>query len=170
MTAIPLTIWLPELALLEAPAVVNLARVASAFRFVRQGEQGGGYLAEFPDMVESLHEVVMLMEGAVKIAGISMTVKGRPVARPVQFWSAVLCYWESVGESDKAAYCLKRSAKVGDAAGCPNHACLSHCQFICTRCVGLVAERGAPPMGSQLLTIARQAEVDWCPNLALPAA
>jgi hypothetical protein len=162
-----LKIWLPEAAARQVPAVRNLANVAPVFEYVRS-QEGPGYVAEFSDLADQLH-VVVLMEDALQIPGVRLTVDDRPVARPAQFWSTVLCYWESLGASDKAAYCLRRSAKVGDAAGCPNHACLSHCQFICARCLGVVDERGAPPVGSQLLAIARQAEVDWCPNLALPS-
>ncbi|MGH7232738.1 MAG: hypothetical protein ACREJU_15475 [Nitrospiraceae bacterium] len=38
--------------------------------------------------------------------------------------------------------------------------CLSHCQFMCTRCLGVVHERGAPPVRAQLDAIAVQAEVE----------
>lgn len=165
-----LSLWLPEAEMKQAPAALNLARVAPVFHYVESGERAGGYLAEFPDMVEALDAVVMLIEEVVKIPGLRMTIADRPVVRPVQFWSALLCYWESLGERDQPGYCLRRSARMSDVSGCPSEACLSHCQFICTRCLSVVHERGAPPVGSQLLAIARQAEVDWCPNLTLPTS
>lgn len=163
-----LNLWLPEKELREVPAALNLARVAPVFRQAMSDAGERGYVAEFSDMLESLHVVVLLIEHAVKLTRVRITVNDRPVARPIQFWSALLCYWESLAETDPRAYCLRRSARLSDVSGCPNQACLSHCQFICTRCLGVVHERGAPPVGIQLLDIARQAEVDWCPNLKLP--
>lgn len=162
-----LTIWLPEDAADQAPALRNLANVAPVFHYVKGEEETGGYLTEFPDLTEFLHVVVMLMEEAVKMPGVQLTINDRPVARPTQFWSALLCYWESQAEPNVADYCLRRSARVGDVSGCPNRACLTHCQFICTRCLDIARERGAPPVGAQLLEIARRAEVEWCPNLKM---
>ena len=52
--------------------------------------------------------------------------------------------------------CLQQSAKVGTDG-----------RFICSRCVGLARERGGTAMLSQLQEIARQAEVNWCPNLRI---
>ena len=72
--------------------------------------------------------------------------------------------WES---ADPAVYCAQRAARVGDAGACPDRACPSHCQFMCSRCVGVSREQGAPVMLLQLQRIARQAEVDWCPNLRI---
>lgn len=164
-----LTAWLPEDEAKQVPAMLNLANVAPIFRHVKSSQDGAGYLAEFPDLAEFLHVVVMFMEEAVKMPGIRITVNDRPVARPIQFWSALLCYWESLAEPDRADYCLSRSARVGDVSGCPNRACLTHCQFICARCLDIVREGDAPPVGVQLLEIARRAEVDWCPKLRLPA-
>ncbi len=164
-----LSIWLPEDAANHAPALRNLANVAPVFDYVERSDEGAGYRAEFPDLTEFLHVIVMLMEEAVKLPGLRLTVNDRPVARPTQFWSTLLCYWESQAEPDAEDYCLRRSARVSDVSGCPDRACLTHCQFICTRCLDLAHDRGVPPMGSQLLEIARRAEVEWCPNLKLPA-
>ena len=163
-----LTIWLPETAAKEAPAMLNLAHVAPVFRFVSGGEDRGGYVAEFPDMVEHLHVVVMMMEEIVKMSDVRLWVNDWPVARPMQFWSVLLCFWESQAETNAADYCLRRSARVSEVSGCPDHACKVHCQFICTRCLDLAHDRDAPPVGRQFLEIARRAEVDWCPNLRLP--
>jgi hypothetical protein len=164
-----LSLWLPEAEAKEIPAVMNLARTAPVFRQTVNDAGERGYVAAFSDMVESLDTVVLLIEQAVKLRGVRITVNDRPVARPTLFWSGLLCYWESLAEADPGAYCLRRSARLGDVSGCPNQTCLSHCQFICTRCLGVVHELGSPPVGSQLLSIARQAEVDWCPNLKLPS-
>jgi hypothetical protein len=98
---------------------------------------------------------------------VLITLEGRPVVSRINFYAALRCYHESLGAPDAEAYCLQQAASVNNEAGCPDRACLSHCQFICSRCVGLSRHQGAPPIASQLLELARRAEVDWCPNLRL---
>jgi hypothetical protein len=82
-----------------------------------------------------------------------------------RFWSALLCYQESLDGLDARSYCASKSAKLSNVAGCPDRTCLSHCQFICTRCLGVERDRGAESVQAQLQELAVQAEVDWCPNL-----
>jgi hypothetical protein len=94
-----------------------------------------------------------------------MWINGRRVENPTKFWTALLCYADSLREPDPRAYCQRKSARLSDVAGCPSATCVSHCQFICTRCLAVTRESGAPPVSVQLRTIALQAEVEWCPNL-----
>lgn len=162
-----LSIAIPEAQLLEAPAVLQLIRKAQASDMVADDDQGPTYVAYFEDFPQSVDVVAHLIWEAADPHGIRITVDGRPVVSPVKFYNALLCYRESLGVPDAAAYCAQQAAKVGEAGECPDRTCLSHCQFIYSRCVGVSRERGAPPVSVQLQGIAQQAEVDWCPNLRI---
>ena len=162
-----LSIAIPEAQLLEAPAVLQLIRKAQASDMEADDDQGPTYVAYFEDFPQSVDVVAQLIWETADPHGIRITVDGRPVVSPVKFYNALLCYRESLGVPDSGAYCAQQAAKVGEAGECPDRACLSHCQFICSRCVGVSRERGAPPVSVQLQEIARQAEVDWCPNLRI---
>jgi hypothetical protein len=162
-----LSIAIPEAQLLEAPAVLQLIRKAQASDMVADDDQGPTYVAYFEDFPQSVDVVAHLIWETADPNGIRITIDGRPVVSPVKFYNALLCYRESLGGPDAAAYCAQQAAKVGEAGECPDRACLSYCQFICSRCVGVSRERGALPVSVQLQGIARQAEVDWCPNLRI---
>lgn len=164
-----LSIAIPEAQILEAPAVLQLIRKARTSD-IEADDQGPTYVAYFEDLLQSVDVVAQLIWETADPYGIRITIDGRPVESPVKFYNALLCYRESLGAPDAAVYCAQQAARVGDAGECPDRACLSHCQFICSRCVGVSRERGAPPISVQLQGIARQAEVDWCPNLRLAKA
>ena len=140
-----LSLWLPEAEVKEFPAALNLARVATVFRQTVSDAGERGYVAEFSDMLESLDVVVLLMEQAAKLTGVRFIINDRPVTRPIQFWSALLCYWESLSHNDPRTYCLNRSARVSDVSGCPNQAvCLtasSSARAAWVSCTNLVRRR-----------------------------
>jgi hypothetical protein len=163
-----LTIAIPEARLLEAPAVLRLIRMAQSSD-MEADDQGPAYVACFEDLPQSVDVIAQLIWESADPNGIRISIDGRSIASPVKFYNALLCYRESLGAPDAAAYCAQRAERVGDAGECPDRMCLSHCQFMCSRCVGLARERGAPPISVQLQGqgIARQAEVDWCPNLRI---
>jgi hypothetical protein len=162
-----LSIAIPEAQLLEAPAVLQLIRKAQASGMEADDDQGPTYVAYFEDFPQSVDVVAQLIWESADPQGIRITVDGRSVVSTVKFYNALLCYRESLAVPDAAVYCAQQAQRVGEAGECPDRACLSHCQFICSRCVGLTRERGAPPIAVQLQGIARQAEVDWCPNLRI---
>jgi len=162
-----LTIAIPESHLVAAPAMLRLIRMAQTSDMEADDNEGPTYVACFEDFPQSAGVVAQLIEWVWDLEDIRITVDGRPVASPVKFYNALLCYRESLGAPDAPAYCAQQAAKVGEAGECPDRACLSHCQFICSRCLGLAREQGAPPISVQLQGIARQAEVDWCPNLRI---
>ena len=162
-----LTIAIPEAQIVEAPAVLRLIRMAPACE-VEADEQGPAYAARFDDFPRSVDLAARLIEAACDLRDVRITVDARPVLSRTKFYNALLCYRESVGVSDLEAYCARQAARVGEAGGCPDRACVSHCQFICSRCLQVVRESGAPSVAVQLQAIARQAEVEWCPNLQLP--
>lgn len=161
-----LSIAIPEAQMVEAPTLLRLVRMAPVCD-IEAGEEGAAYAAFFEDFPKSVEIVMRLMEEAWDLRDVHITLEGRPVVSWINFYAALRCYQESLSASDGEAYCLQQAAKVGADGGCPDRSCLSHCRFICSRCVGLSRDRGAPPIVSQLLEMARRAEVDWCPNLRI---
>ncbi|MBM4121228.1 MAG: hypothetical protein FJ249_01370 [Nitrospira sp.] len=164
----PLTVWIPESSAATATLALGLARMAPTFDSVQSEDGTRVYFAAFADISQTLDLAVRLIGEVINIPGVHATINGRHVRNFNLFWSALLCYRDSLREPDPVAYCAQVSTRLGDLSGCPDRGCLSHCQFICTRCLGVVRETGAPPISTQLREIAVQAEVDWCPNLTLP--
>ncbi len=161
-----LSIAIPEAQVVDAPTLLRLIRMAPACD-VEGDDQGAEYVALFDDFPKSVGVVARLMEEAWDLRDVHITVEGRPVVSRINFYAALRCYQESLSAADAKAYCLQQAEQVGADRACPERSCLSHCRFICSRCVGLSRDRGAPPMSSQLLEMARRAEVDWCPNLRI---
>ena len=161
-----LSIAIPEAQVVEAPALLRIVRMAPVWD-VAANEQGASYVALFDDFPKSGEIVVRLIEEAWDLHDIQILLEGKPVTSRINFYIALRCYHESLGAPDAKVYCLQQAAKVGTDGGCPDRSCLSHCRFICSRCVGLSRDRDAPPVSIQLLTMARRAEVDWCPNLRI---
>ncbi len=161
-----LSIAISEAQVVEAPTLLRIVRMAPACD-VEADEQGASYVALFDDFPKSVEMVTRLIEEAWDLRDVHITLEGRPVVSRIHFYAALRCYHESLDTPDAKAYCLQQAEKVGADGGCPERSCPSRCQFMCSRCVGLSRERGAPPMASQLLELARRAEVDWCPNLRI---
>lgn len=148
------------------PLVLSLARSAPKFRLETDG-RSPAYMAIFPDLSLSFDLVERLIVAASELPDIQGSIDGRPVEGLTKFLNVLRCYRESLAVLDPQAHCASRAARVGDVGGCPDRTCVSHCQFICSRCLGVARELGAPPISVQLREIARQAEVDWCPNLRM---
>lgn len=166
--AVHLTVRIPQCEATAFPAALSLARSAPAFHTEGEGNKRT-YVATFDDLPRLIDLAVQLIGEAVNVPSVRVRINERDITRVGKFWTALLCYRESLHAPDPLSYCARQAARVSDAAGCPDRTCLSHCQFICTRCLAVVRESGAPPVSAQLRTIALQAEVEWCPNLRLPA-
>jgi hypothetical protein len=164
-----LTVWIPQSAAASSPSLFGLARMAPVLR-IESERQIVAYVAVFPHLPRSLDAASQLLGEAVNHPSVRVTINGRRVASVTRFWSALLCYRDSLEEQDPLAYCARQAARVGGEAGCPDQTCMAHCQFICTRCLQVVRESGAPPVRAQIHDIAVRAEVEWCPNLRLPNA
>ena len=162
-----LVVRIPESATDSFPDVLSLARLAPSFTIEGQGKERS-CVAIFTDLPQSLDLAVRLIGEVIKIPGLRVSINARRVMSLTRFWSALICYRESLDEPDPRVYCVRKAARFSDVAGCPDKTCLSHCQFICTRCLGVIREHGTPPIPTQLKAIAVQAEVEWCPNLKLP--
>ena len=162
-----LSVRIPESDDESFPAALSLLRTAPMFE-IRSDGPSRVYLATFPDLVESLGQVIRLVGEFVRIAGVQVAINDQRVHSLIRFWSVLLCYQESLDAPNPQDHCLRKSARVSDVAGCPDRACVSHCQFLCTRCLELTHESGSPPVTTQLLVMAREAEAYWCPNLMLP--
>lgn len=161
-----LSIAIPESQLVDAPSLLRLVRMAPACD-IGADEEGAVYVALFDDFPNSVETVARLIEEAWDLRDVHIMLEGRPVVSRLNFYVALRCYHESFGAPNAKVYCLQRATTVGPDGGCPDRSCESHCRFICSRCVGLSRDRGAPPMSSQLRELARRAEVDWCPNLRI---
>lgn len=161
-----LSIAIPEAQVVEAPTLLRIVRMAPACD-IEASEQGAAYVAVFEDFPSSVETVARLIEEAWDLQDVWITLDSRPVVSRINFYVALRCYHVSLGAPDAKAYCLQQAAKVGTDGGCPDRSCLSHCQFICSRCVGLSRHQGATPISLQVMDMARRAEVDWCPNLRI---
>lgn len=159
-----LSIAIPEAQVVDAPTLLRLIRMAPTCD-VEGDDQGAEYVALFEDFPTSTEIVMRLIEEAWDLREVRITLEGRPIVSRINFYIALQCYHESLGAPNAAAYCHQQSAKVGTNRGCSDRSCVSHCQFICSRCVGVSRHRGARPISVQLREMARYAEVDWCPNL-----
>ncbi len=162
-----LTLRIPQSESETFPLVLSLARSSPKFQTETEGRTPA-YLAIFPDLSQSFDLVERLIGAAAEFPDARASIDERPVEGLTKFLSALRCYRESLAELDPQAYCARQAAKIGDAGSCPDRACVSHCQFICTRCLQVVRDIGAPSIRSQLKAIAIHAEVEWCPNLRLP--
>lgn len=149
------------------PLVLSLYRSAPIFRTETEGRTPA-YTAIFPDLSLSFDLVERLVEAAAELPDAQVSIDDRPVESPTKFLSVLRCYRESLTVLDPQAHCARQAARIGDVGSCPDRACVSHCQFICMRCIQVVLEIGAPPVRAQLKAIAIQAEVEWCPNLRMP--
>ncbi|NGZ08030.1 MAG: hypothetical protein CV088_01410 [Nitrospira sp. LK70] len=161
-----LSIAIPEAQVVEAPALLRLVRMAPTCD-VEAGEQGVLYIALFEDFPKSAELVVRLIEKAWDLRDVLIRLDGRSVRSRINFYVALLCYRRSLDAPDPVAHCLRQSAKVRPDGGCPDRSCLSNCQFICSRCAGVSRGRHTGPVPMQLMELARNAEVDWCPNLRI---
>lgn len=161
-----LRVQIPEADAVSNPVALSLIRWVPATYVEREGEDRVR-VAVFANLPKSLDVAIRLIGEAVEMPRARVSVNDRPVASINKLWSALNCYRESLAEPDRQAYCARRAATVSDVGACPGKACISHCQFICTRCLQVSRELGAPPVSAQLHQIAVQAEVDWCPNLRL---
>jgi len=149
------------------PLVLSVARSAPMFRTETEGRTPT-YVAIFPDLSLSFDLVERLIGAAAELPDVQVSIDERPVEGLTKFLSALRCYRESLADLNPQAHCARQAARIGDAGSCPDRACVSHCQFICTRCLQVVREIGAPSIRAQLKAIAIQAEVEWCPNLRMP--
>jgi hypothetical protein len=162
-----LTVRIPESDAAEISTARILARLAPEFHTEGKGP-ALAHVATFANLPDDLDPAVRLIGEAINLPGVQVVVNSRPVVSLSKFWSALLCYRDSLREPDPQVYCARLAARLSSLSGCPDRTCVSHCQFICTRCLGVARETGAPPLSAQLRTIAVQAEVEWCPNLKLP--
>jgi len=149
------------------PLVLSVARSAPMFRTETEGRTPT-YVAIFPDLSLSFDLVERLIGAAAELPDVQVSIDERPIKGLTKFLSALRCYRESLADLNPQAHCARQAARIGDAGSCPDRACVSHCQFICTRCLQVVREISAPPIRAQLKAIAIQAEVEWCPNLRMP--
>lgn len=160
MAGVRLTVRIPETEAASCPAALSLIQAAPLSFVCRDG-----LLVVFPGLPRSIDLALRLLGVVIDFPVLHLTVNERPVVSAVKFWTALNCYRDSLEAPDPAAYCTHQATRVSDAGGCLVRGCVSHCQFLCTRCLQVDRSRGAPPLAHQLRQLAIQAEVEWCPNL-----
>ena len=163
---IRVSVVIPESEAEAFSLALALARKAPILETKGDG-RGKTQTAIFPDLTASLGTVVTLIGELTNLPGARVIIDEREVSSLTRFWSALLCYQESLSEPTTREHCLRFSARLNQFGGCPDQTCLFPCQFLCTRCVGLAQGKSGPSLEAQLKDLARQAEVDWCPNLGL---
>lgn len=161
-----LSIAIPEAQAVDAPALLRLVRMAPGHD-IAADEQGPVYVALFENFPDSTETVAMLIEEAWDLHDVRIMLEDRPVDSRAKFYLALRCYQESLNSPDAETHCRQQVEKVGRDGRCPDHSCVSYCRFICSPSVGLGREWGGPARLAHLWDIARQAEVDWCPNLRI---
>jgi hypothetical protein len=75
-----LSIAIPEIQVVEAPALLRLVRMAPACD-VEADEAGAAYVAVFDDCPKSVEVVARLIEEAWDLRGIRITLEARPILR-----------------------------------------------------------------------------------------
>jgi hypothetical protein len=164
VAGVRLTVRIPESEAASCPAALNLIQAAPLSFVGREGESRT-ILVVFPGLPRSIDLALRLLGVVIDFPALRLTVDDRPVVSAVKFWTALNCYRDSLEEPDPAAYCARQATRVSDAGGCLVRGCVSHCQFLCARCLQVDRSRGAPPLAHQFRQLAIQAEVEWCPNL-----
>lgn len=160
-----LIIGIPTAAVRERPSLFLLMLAACA---ETEGDRiAGETVATLDDFPAQLDLALDLVEAVSQLRPARATMNGRPVADLNRLWSTLSCYRDSLAEAAPQDYCRRRASRVGEAGGCPAHACASPCPFICARCFQLVGKQDETPAADCLHRIAVEAEVDWCPNLSL---
>jgi hypothetical protein len=162
-----LSVTVPESDTEPFLVAMGLARQAPIFETFGAGADRS-YRATFTDMTRSLDVVIRLIGEASRCRGGRATIDDQEIASLPRFWSALICYQESLAEADPRKHCLRVSTRLNHAGGCPDESCASPCQFLCTRCLDLSSGKGGTSVKTRLKELARQAEVAWCPNLGLP--
>ena len=159
-----LRVQIPETEVITCPEAVRLVQTAP-LSFVERDNQTRMCVVIFPRLPQSIDVALRLLGVIIDFPALLLTVNDRPIMNPTKFWTALNCYRDSLEETDKDAYCTRLVARVRNAVDCAGTTCLSHCQFICVRCLELNHGRDAPPPAQQLRRLAIQAEAEWCPNL-----
>ena len=163
--AMRLTIQAPAAEVRKLPSLFLLMLAACA------ETRGEGFSSEtvatLEDFPAQLDLALDLVEAVNQFRQAGVTMDGRAMTNLNKLWSTLSCYRESLAEGDPQAYCKRQAARVGEAGGCPDHACVSPCPFICAHCFQVGGDRGEGPSADRLRRIAVEAAVDWCPNLPL---
>jgi hypothetical protein len=159
-----LIVRIPRSASQSFPHAIELARMAPSFTREGHGDDWSD-VAMFTELPQSLDLAVRLIDAVVDIPDVWVSMHAKRVAGITNFWSALIHYRESLDALDPRQYCAATAKRYTDVRGCPDHAWLSPCQFICPRCIGVERHRGAESVQAEVQALAVQTKVDWCHNL-----
>ncbi|MEK7294418.1 MAG: hypothetical protein AAB049_05515, partial [Nitrospirota bacterium] len=96
-----------------------LARKAPIWEIKGAGK-GKTQTAIFPDLTDSLAVVVPLIGELTNLPGARVTIDEREVSSLTRFWTALICYQESLAEPNPHEHCLRFSARLNQFGGCPD--------------------------------------------------
>lgn len=164
-----LVVHLPYDTTEESASALSLARRAPSFAIV-QTRMRRTAVVTFPSLPTHIDLAVELVGEAVRLPEAWATVNATPLSSLTKLWQRLTCYRGSLGAADPARYCREQAAHFHRLVGCDGVHCPVSCQFICTPCLGLLAQEGGAPLivpQKRYQAAAQLAEVDWCPRLKI---
>lgn len=164
-----LVVHVPYGATEESERALSLARRAPSFT-VERVENRRMAVAIFPSLPACIDLAVELVGEAVRLPDAWASMNAVRVSTMTKLWQRLTCYRDSLGASDVRRYCLEKSAHFHALVGCEGQECPVSCQFICRPCLHTREDEGAVRAPESYAAAAIQAEIDWCPRLALPPA
>ena len=126
-------------------------------------------VAIFASLPTGIDLALQLIGAAIHIEGAWASVNTKPISSLTKLWQRLDCYRGSLAATHSKRYCQEKSAMFNALVGCDHHLCPVPCQFVCTPCMRMTQEESELSVIQRHDVAATLAEVDWCPNLRLPA-
>jgi hypothetical protein len=160
-----LVVHLPRTVEVEDSSALSLAQRAPTFTSEwADGERT--HVAVFHDLPRSLDLAVQLIGESLCVPGAWASVNARPISSLTKLWQRLECYRESLAATDPLGHCTEKAAYFHSSVGCESQRYPVPCQFICSSCL-TVSEGKAGMEAWPTAEAAVDAEIDWCPQLAL---
>lgn len=159
-----LSIAISESRTSNVPALLRWLRTAASHS-VEADEEGALYVAMFHDFPQSVEAVAGLLSEVDDFSGVRVVLDGRPIEDVSNFYTALLCYWQSLRTGGGEC---RRFLEDSGRMFCPDHTCLPRCWIVCTMCYDLTSDQGGHPARTNMISFAelvQRSEVAWCPNL-----
>lgn len=161
-----LVVHLPVGECAQETSLQVLAKRAPSFA-LEEEEGRKAVISVFPRLPEAIDLALHLIEESLRIPGAWASVNTRRMPSLHRLKARIECYRESLAAPSPELHCFRKAAQHNLLVGCLNPSCPVPCQFVCASCRADMVGKMAPPDPLQLDRLAREAEVDWCPNLHL---
>lgn len=162
-SALPFRLSVPAGEAESTPAVYALFKLSPMFCIDVEGEESA-LVAVYPQLRESIEEVIHLVRALQDVTGMHLRVNGRMVADVARFRNALQCYRDTLRRSTPAEQGGEHALCAEGEAAVPEFTCPARDRLLCaasreqrSRMMGLRPE-GPRDESAEL------AEVDWCPN------